>query len=82
MNVVVLGGGPGGLYSAMLLKKRHPHWAVRVVERNPADATYGFGVVFSDRTMSAFHDADYPSYRNMTERFAPWDAIEVRVEAL
>ena len=78
MNVVVLGGGPGGLYSAMLLKRRHPHWTVRVVERNPADATYGFGVVFSDRTMSAFHDADYPSYRDMTERFAPWDAIEVR----
>lgn len=78
MNVVVLGGGPGGLYSALLFKKRHPDWSVRVIERNAADATYGFGVVFSDRTMSAFNDADYPSYRSMGERLAPWDAIEVR----
>ncbi len=81
MNVLVLGGGPGGLYSAILLKKRHPDWSVRVIERNPADATYGFGVVFSDRTLSAFHDADYPSYCTMTERFALWDAIEVRYGA-
>jgi anthraniloyl-CoA monooxygenase len=78
VKTLVLGGGPGGLYSAILLKKRHPDWAVRVIERNPADATYGFGVVFSDRAMSAFHDADYPSYRGMTERFALWDTIEVR----
>jgi anthraniloyl-CoA monooxygenase len=78
VNVVVIGGGPGGLYSAILLKKRHPEWAVRVLERNPADATYGFGVVFSDRTMSAFHDADYPSYCAMGDCFASWDTIEVR----
>ena len=52
MNIAVVGGGPGGLYSALLLKKDHPEWDVTLYEKNPAGATYGWGVVFSDRTLT------------------------------
>ncbi len=78
MKALIIGGGPGGLYAALLLKKTHPVWDVTVVERNPPDATYGWGVVFSDRTLSSFREADYPSYREITNRFVIWDTIEVR----
>src|SRR5262249_28209347 len=79
MNVLVLGGGPGGLYSAILLQKSHPRWRIRVVERNPPDATYGWGIVFSDRTLGSFREADSKTYLEITDRFVPWDTVEVRV---
>jgi anthraniloyl-CoA monooxygenase len=75
---VVLGGGPAGLYCALLLKKANPGCAVQVIERNPPNVTYGWGVVFSDRTLSAFQKADYKSYTAITEQFVIWDAIDVR----
>ncbi|HTW89265.1 MAG TPA: FAD-dependent monooxygenase [Candidatus Binataceae bacterium] len=78
MKVLILGGGPGGLYSGSLIKKTHPDWDITLIERNPHDATYGWGVVFSDRTLSSFREADYPSYRDITNRFVVWDTIEVR----
>ena len=78
MRILVLGGGPGGLYSAFLIKKAYPSWDISVIERNPPDATYGWGVVFSDRTLTSFREADYPSYQNITDNFVIWDAIEVR----
>ena len=78
MNVAVVGGGPGGLYSALLIKKSHPEWDVTVVERNAAGATYGWGVVFSDRTLTSFREADYPTYVDIVDRFVTWDAIDVR----
>jgi anthraniloyl-CoA monooxygenase len=53
-----------------------PDAAVTVLERNRADDTYGFGVVFSDETLGAFRDADEPSYRAIAARFRRWDAIE------
>lgn len=78
MKILILGGGPGGLYSGSLIKKTHPDWDITLIERNPHDATYGWGVVFSDRTLSSFREADYPSYRDITNRFVVWDTIEVR----
>jgi anthraniloyl-CoA monooxygenase len=75
---VVLGGGPAGLYCALLLKKANPAWEVEVIERNPPDVTYGWGVVFSDRTLSSFQRADYKSYTGITEQFVIWDAIDIR----
>jgi anthraniloyl-CoA monooxygenase len=78
MKITILGAGPAGLYAALLLKKNDPRAEIRVIERNPADATYGWGVVFSDRTLAAFQEADYTSYKAITESFVIWDAIAVR----
>ncbi len=79
MQINVLGGGPGGLYAALLLKKNHPDWEIALFERNPAGATYGWGVVFSDQTLAAFREADYPTYAEITESFVLWDAIDVHI---
>ncbi|HEX6146670.1 MAG TPA: bifunctional salicylyl-CoA 5-hydroxylase/oxidoreductase [Acidimicrobiia bacterium] len=77
-SVNVVGGGPAGLYAAILLKKRRPDMTVAVHERNRPGDAYGFGVVFSDETLDHFLDADEPSYRAMTERFRHWGAIRTR----
>lgn len=79
MKVNVVGGGPGGLYTAILLKKRHPDWSVSLYERNPRGATYGWGVVFSDRTLDALRDADATTSTQITESFVLWDAIDVDI---
>jgi anthraniloyl-CoA monooxygenase len=77
MRIAVIGGGPAGLYFAILMKRDMPHSRVAVVERNAPDDTFGFGVVFSDATLDAFKEADEPSYRAITESFAYWDDIEI-----
>ncbi len=77
MRVNVLGGGPGGLYSAILLQKRFPDARIELHERNPADVTWGWGVVFSDETLSGFEQADAPSHDAITKHFARWTAIDV-----
>ena len=56
MKIVIIGGGPGGLYFALLMKKRFPDYDVTVHERNRADDTFGFGVVFSDETLDNLMD--------------------------
>ncbi|MEO6891084.1 MAG: FAD-dependent monooxygenase [Ktedonobacteraceae bacterium] len=77
MNIVILGGGPAGLYSALLIKKAQPAHDITIIERNPADVTYGWGVVFSDRTLASFQRADYKTYEQITNHFVLWDAIDV-----
>ncbi len=52
MNIIILGAGPAGLYAGLLIKKNNPSYRITILERNPADVTYGWGVVFSDRTLS------------------------------
>ncbi|MDQ7859517.1 MAG: FAD-dependent monooxygenase [Armatimonadota bacterium] len=78
MKVLIVGGGPAGLYCGLLMKKADPSREVTVVERNPADATYGWGVVFSERTLGALADADTKTARAITERFVQWDVIDIR----
>ena len=63
MHVAVIGGGPAGLYFAILLKRDRPGARITVVERNRPDDTFGFGVVFCDQTLDTFAAADVPSYR-------------------
>src|SRR5712692_4861606 len=77
MKIIILGGGPAGLYSGLLIKKAHPAHDITIIERNPADVTYGWGVVFSDRTLASFQRADYKTYEQITSRFVIWDAIDV-----
>jgi anthraniloyl-CoA monooxygenase len=78
MRIRILGGGPAGLYFAILMKKADPRHEVTLYERNAPDDTFGWGVVFSDMTQSHLADADRPSYDAITERFANWDSIDVR----
>ncbi|MBX9825686.1 MAG: bifunctional salicylyl-CoA 5-hydroxylase/oxidoreductase [Xanthobacteraceae bacterium] len=77
MNVHVLGGGPAGLYFAILMKKAWPHTRITVFERNKPDDTFGFGVVFSDQTLEAFESYDRETYRQIVGHFAYWDDIEI-----
>src|SRR6266481_2749789 len=77
MKIAIIGGGPAGLYAAILLKKQRPEAEITVHERNRADDTFGFGVVFSDATLDNFEKYDPPSYRRITQEFAYWDDIAV-----
>lgn len=77
MKIAIIGGGPAGLYSAILLKKQRPQAEITVYERNRSDDTFGFGVVFSDATLDNFEKYDLPSYRRITQEFAYWDDIAV-----
>ncbi len=77
MKIAVIGGGPAGLYFAILMKKQRPQSAITVYERNRADDTFGFGVVFSDATLDNFERYDPPSYQRITQEFAYWDDIAI-----
>ncbi len=77
MKINVIGGGPAGVYFAILAKKAWPQTRITVFERNRPDDTFGFGVVFSDETLQTFEQYDEESYRAITERFAYWDDIEI-----
>ncbi len=76
-RIVCLGGGPAGLYSAILFQKALPQARVEVYERNRPDDTFGWGVVFSDQTMEGFRNADPESHQAITSAFYHWDDIEV-----
>ena len=76
MKIEIVGGGPGGLYFALLMKKQFPAYEITVHERNHADDTFGFGVVFSDQTLDNLMDYDAESYQAITREFSYWDEID------
>ena len=79
MRVAVVGGGPGGLFAATLVKASDPNRQVTVFERNRAEDTFGFGVVFSDATLEGIHAADPVLRTALSAHGVHWDPIEVRL---
>ena len=77
MKVAVIGGGPAGLYLALLMKRADPTHRVTVLERNRPDDTFGWGVVFSEQTLGNLRAADAASYEDIARHFARWDDIDV-----
>ncbi|HWG24383.1 bifunctional salicylyl-CoA 5-hydroxylase/oxidoreductase [Actinospica sp.] len=77
MKIAIIGGGPGGLYLAALLKQLSPGHELTVWERNAPDDTFGFGVVFSDETLGGIENADTEFAGTMARRFARWTDIDI-----
>ncbi len=77
MRIVCLGGGPAGLYFSILMKKADPAADITVIERNRPGDTFGWGVVFSDKTMDAFREADAQVVSEIEAAFRHWDDIDV-----
>jgi 2-polyprenyl-6-methoxyphenol hydroxylase-like FAD-dependent oxidoreductase len=72
MKILVAGAGPAGLYFSYLARRRRPDWQIRVVEQNPRDATFGFGVVFSDRALDFLRADDPTTYDLITPQMESW----------
>jgi anthraniloyl-CoA monooxygenase len=77
MNIACIGGGPAGLYFAILMKQADPLHDITVVERNRPDDTFGWGVVFSDATLGNFRQADPETHAEILRNFHHWDDIDV-----
>src|SRR5690348_7955643 len=79
MKIVCIGGGPAGLYFALLMKKQDPRHQITVVERNKPYDTFGWGVVFSDQTLGNLQLADPATAGEILGAFNHWDDIEVNI---
>jgi len=77
MRITCVGGGPAGLYFALLMKRRDPSHDITVFERNRAGDTFGWGVVFSDQTLSALQTADPKTATQILDAFNHWDDIDI-----
>lgn len=77
MRIIIIGGGPAGLYFAILMKKLDPAHQITIFERDGPHDTFGWGIVFSDRTFSYLKDNDYESYAGITGSCEIWDNVDV-----
>src|SRR6266545_4054071 len=77
MKINIIGGGPAGLYFAILMKKSNPEHQITVYERNGPDDTFGWGVVFSGKTLANLRVADTETHGQITRAFAAWDNVDV-----
>ena len=77
MNILCIGGGPAGLYFALLMKLQNPSHRITVVERNRPFDTFGWGVVFSDQTLLNLQQADSVTAQQIGDAFNHWDDVEV-----
>jgi 2-polyprenyl-6-methoxyphenol hydroxylase-like FAD-dependent oxidoreductase len=77
VNVLVVGAGPAGVYFAYLARRLHPDWRIRVVEQNPADAVFGFGLVFSDKALEFLRADDPATYDLITPQMETWTDLTV-----
>ena len=79
MRIAVIGGGPGGLYFSYLWKKRHPDARIDLLEQNPADATWGFGVVFSEQALEFLRADDPDTVDAIAPRMESWRNITLNL---
>ena len=79
MRIAVIGGGPGGLYFAYLWKRRHPDAQIDLFEQNPAGATWGFGVVFSDQALEFLRADDPETVDAIAPRMESWNNITLNL---
>ena len=77
MKINVIGGGPAGLYFAILMKRADASHQIKIYERNGPDDTFGWGVVFSGKTLANLRAADETSHTEITKQFAAWDNVDV-----
>ncbi len=77
MRITIIGGGPAGLYFAILMKKRNAADEITIYERNGPDDTFGWGVVFSGKTLANLRAADAESHAEITKEFEAWDNVDV-----
>ena len=77
MKIKIIGGGPAGMYFAILMKKADAAHVITIYERNGPDDTFGWGVVFSGKTLSNLLAADEPSHKEITRGFEAWDNVDV-----
>ena len=77
MKIKIIGGGPAGMYFAILMKKAGAAYDITIYERNGPDDTFGWGVVFSGKTLTNLRAADEPSHAEITRNFEAWDNVDV-----
>jgi anthraniloyl-CoA monooxygenase len=77
MRMTVIGGGPAGLYFALLMKQRDPSHEVTVIERDGPGDTFGWGIVFSDQTFDYLRESDGPSFEAITAACETWDNVDI-----
>ena len=77
MKINIIGGGPAGLYFAILMKRAEPNHDLTIYERNGPNATFGWGVVFSGQTLAHLKEADEESHQRITTSFETWDNVDV-----
>ena len=77
MKINIIGGGPAGLYFAILMQKVDASHTIKIYERNGPDDTFGWGVVFSGKTLANLRAADEESHAEITKQFEAWDNVDV-----
>jgi anthraniloyl-CoA monooxygenase len=77
MKINIIGGGPAGLYFAILMKNQNPSHEIKIVERDGPNDTFGWGIVFSDQTFSFLEENDWPSYRQIIDNCEIWDNVDL-----
>ena len=77
MKINIIGGGPAGLYFAILMKRADASHQIKIYERNGPDDTFGWGVVFSGKTLANLRAADEVSHAEITKQFEAWDNVDV-----